>query len=301
MNRLASQIQQAAADLAQAVTLPRLALSHPDACSLPSDCYALWVKRVERLQQPLEATVKLLDTRSAALRVVDALANHAASVPPGTGTVPFAGQDMGFDLARHLGVAAYLTTTWTVYDRLASVCGRLIGTDSVGDAEGPRSNPKLCEHFMTGRGDKDKNKMLHGFSLAKLLPAYAWPAKASYVLRNWLTHEGQELEGVPLFAGDSTSDGFALHEQAVNRITADLAEENCPPQSCCLTSDPHFPWYDMSILTVLEKYHAEVDTMFAGMVRWSVNSFAGQITQFSDRDSAQLAAVAATATPQAAK
>jgi hypothetical protein len=296
MNSLNSQIQEAAACLAQAMDLPRLALSHPDSCALPTDCYTLWCTRIEDLQHPLEATEKLLDTRDAASSVVARLERDAASVAPDAATVRFASQDMSFELARHLAVAAYLTTTWTIYDRLANVCGRLIGTDSVGDAAGPRSNPKLCEHFLTGRGDKDKHKVLHGFSLAKLLPAYAWPAKASYALRNWMTHEGQELEGISLFVGSSPSAGFTLHERATERITNDLAQENTPPHSCCLTDDPHFPWYDRNIMTVLERYHAEVDTMLAGMVRWSVNSFVEQITWFSDRDRGQLTAVAATTT-----
>jgi hypothetical protein len=62
---------------------------------------------------------------------------------------------------------------------------------------------------------------------------------------------------------------------------------------CCLSAEPDHPWYDRSILTVLDNCHGELDQMFCGLLRWSVNSFIGQVDAFSGRDRGAMAMSAA--------
>jgi len=121
MTSLAEQIRYGATELARADALPRLALSHPQVCALPPDCYRLWVKRIEKLSQPLQATVDLLPARKQALTVARSVAEERNTVESNNSLVRFGGQTLDFLLARHLAVAAYVTMTWTIYDRLANV------------------------------------------------------------------------------------------------------------------------------------------------------------------------------------
>ncbi len=290
MSKLSEQINCVSEALSERKGKISSALSNIANCELHKDCYTLWHKRIEKLSHSLRSTEKLLRIRENALSIAKNL-NRSEGLPISTDTIHFVGIEMDYALARHLAISSYLTISWTIYDRLSNVCGRLVGTDSVAENEEARSNPKLCGHFFTNRSDKKKEKLVHGFSLSKILPAYEWPVKVSYLTRNWLIHEGLELDGVPLFSGNNISDGFILHDQAIDRISKDLSNENIFPQGCCLKQGSNFPWYDKNILTILEIYHSEVDTMFVSLLKWSVDSFIGQVEAFTERDKPFLATI----------
>jgi hypothetical protein len=249
--------------------------------AIPASCYDLWQRRAN-LHAPLEATLELLPMRELAWNVLTSVASDENVVDGEANTVRFCGQEISFATARHLALTGYLTTSWLVYDRLSNVCGRLVGHESIGNNPQPTSNPKLIEHFV--RENKDKYRQ-HGFSLACLLPpAYGWPASVSYVLRNWLVHEGLEAEGIPLFNGNALADSFELSDAAIKRIEDVCSTNGAEHSHCCLSSDADHPWYDKTILTILEKYHSEIDEMFCCLLKWAVTSFTGQADAFSARD-----------------
>lgn len=274
-------------------TLAQLTMAASIRTAMPLDCYRLWRQRAE-LHIPLKATTALLPMREHARVVLKSLPDDGNVEDRVTSSVRFCGQVMPFATARHLALAAFLTTTWAVYDRLANVCGRLVGHENIGNNLSPTSNPKLIEHFM--RESKDKFRQ-HGFSLACLLPpAYGWPASVSYVVRNWLVHEGLEAEGVPLFLGNTLAESFELSDAAMKRIERICTADGSAHSQCCLSTDPDHPWYDRSILTILEKCHAEIDQLFCGLLTWSVISFAGQVDTFSERDWNAIATATATTT-----
>ena len=154
-------------------------------------------------------------------------------------------------------------------------------------AGNPKQNPKMCEDFLNDK------KNFFGFSMQfHLKKAYSWPLKVSYIFRNWLVHDGYEANGVPVFRGDRISDGLYLNEDAIKL----LSESKYPCNDkdfCCLKNDEKFPWYDKSLLTILDKYHGEADIMFASLLKWSVDSFEGQISSFTERDRDILAATVA--------
>ena len=274
-------------------TLTQLTIASSARTAVPLDCYRLWQQRAE-LHVPLKATLELLPMRDHACAVVKSVLDDENADDRVTSSVRFCGQVMPFATARHLALAAFLTTTWSVYDRLSNVCGRLIGHEDIGNNLSPKSNPKLIEHFM--RESKERSRQ-HGFSLACLLPpAYGWPASVSYVVRNWLVHEGLEAEGVVLFRGNTLAEPFELSDAAMKRIERICTGDGFTHSRCCLSADPDHPWYDRTILTVLEKCHAEVDQLFCGLLAWSVSSFAGQVDAFSERDRGAMAAATVTTT-----
>lgn len=249
--------------------------------SIPASCYDLWQKRAS-LHAELKDTLELMPMRESAWNVVNSVLDDEKVADRTDSIVLFCGQSMPFGTARHLALSAYLTTTWSIYDRVSNVCGRLIGHESIGNNLLPTSNPKLVEHFM--RESKDKYKQ-HGFSLAKIVSeAYGWPASVSYSIRNWLIHEGLNAEGVSLFRGNTLADSFEISDDAIVRIEGFCEVNGAQRSHSCLCAEADYPWYDKMVLTILERCHSELDELFSSLLQWAVTSFAGQASLFSARD-----------------
>jgi hypothetical protein len=210
---------------------------------------------------------------------------------------------MDFSEARHLALTSYMTTTWSIYDRLANVCGRLAATDDIHG--NPRKNPKLCDDLLARRKEKDSSQenrngygaQLFAFSMQHhLVSAYAWPAKVSYTLRNWLVHEGYEIGSVQIFLSNRIEDGLRLNPNAANHLAkvCDYSiDDNGNSAYCCITAALD-PWnkQEKDLLAIIEEYHEQIDTMFAALVKWIVDSFVGQIDAFAQRDKTAIAAAA---------
>jgi len=168
--------------------------------------------------------------------------------------------------------------TWSAYDRLANVCGRLAAIADL--SENPKQNPKIFEDFL---GKKDVFSFGAHFHLQQ---AYTWPITLSYQVRNWLVHEGFERGEIAMFGGNRIGDSFLLHEDAVKYFERDC-KENGIMEACCL-EETEGHWQSRNLLDILPKYHSEMDTMFVGLVQWSVDSFISQITAFAKRDKLRL-------------
>ena len=261
--------------------------------SLPVGNYQLWQKRAE-LCNALKSTLELLPIRDESWLVVNSLLNENNKVDSDNTKVIFCSQKMLFAIARHMALGSYITTNWSVYDRLSNICGRLLGPEDIGNNISSKSNPKLLDSFM--RNSKDKIRP-NGFSLSYLLPAaYGWPASVSYCIRNWLVHDGLEVEGVTLFKGNSVSDAFELSSAAMDRIQKVCDNEGFPHSKCCFSTEPNHPWYDKSLLTILDKCHTEVDELFCSLLKWSISSFEMQVDLFSMRDRALIISSTTTTT-----
>lgn len=284
---LKEQITQSADQLEEVYTLVG---SVPADVSLLTECYEYWSEK-SNLHHTLRTTAVLLDVRDRATEVAkrlidpDRIKNEEERVKQSgspANTFLYDGVLMDFSVARHLAVTSYIATTWSIYDRLTNVCGRLAAVAEI--ANNPKQNPKMCENFLNDK------KNFFGFSMQfHLKKAYSWPLKVSYRFRNWLVHDGYEANGVPVFRGERISDGLYLHAEAMESLSK--SEYLCNDKDfCCLKQDENFPWYDESLLTILDKYHKEADIMFTGLLDWSVSSFVGQVKSFSERDRDALAA-----------
>jgi len=160
---------------------------------------------------------------------------------------------------------------------MANVCGRLAGTSEL--AENPKKNPKVCEDLLS--------KQMSGFSShLHIQEAYSWPLKVSYKVRNWLVHEGYEEWSTQLFQGHRLTDGFLLNTEAKAKlqIYCDYQDDgNGKVKTSCI-SEADECWKHSDLLRILEQYNKEIDTMFTALLKWSVNSFVGQIKAFAARD-----------------
>jgi hypothetical protein len=242
---------------------------------LPSDCFDFWLKQAS-LHVNLDETLILFKAREKALELVKSVAlssplDHVTNL----NVIDYNGIEMDFSIARHLAMTSYITTTWAIYDRLANVCGRLAGVMEL--TENYKQNPKLCEVFLN-----QKDKL--GFLAHKhIQQSYSWPIRFSYGIRNWLVHEGYELGTVRLFQNNGIVNGFILHDDAIEHFQRHCNYEddgNGKISNSCLSSGEEC-WFTKDLLQISEKYNNEIDTMFSGMLKWSVESFVLQIKSFT--------------------
>lgn len=297
MSSLQEQVKESATELQQAwAALQNLPLS----LSLPSKCYGHWTKRAS-LHEVLRGTFAIFEARAEAWKLVSEVAkskavydkeelNAAPNDFKNPNTVKYGNIEMSFSVARHLSLISYSSITWSIYDRLANVCGRLSSISEV--ANHPKQNPKLCENLLgeTEEQGRRKKQDTMGFGgHLHIAAAYAWPIKVSYKVRNWLVHEGYEDGSVPLFKGNDLSDQFILHDDAVRHLQNSCGGENNGSKrgdSTCISETEDY-WQHADLLKILEQYHNEIDTMFSALMKWSVNSFVTQIKAFAARDQKQ--------------
>lgn len=280
---LKAQIERSAEDLRNIWTSMQAA----SGLTLPRGIYEHWINKA-RLHNVLSATTGIFPHREKAWEAVTALNSKASIKDESRNLVTYGSLVTDFSVARHLVLTAYIAVTWSIYDRLSNVCGRLAAAAEL--AEDPKNNPKICEDFL------ERKKAILGYSANICLQqAYRWPLKVSYKIRNWLVHEGYEEGSIPLFKGDEITDGFTLHEQAaqnLQRLCQYKDRDDGGIEACCLSGAEEC-WPSRDIFEILGRYHTELDTMFTSMVKWSVASFIGQITAFAERDKTALASAAA--------
>jgi hypothetical protein len=248
--------------------------------TLPDKIYEHWVRKAS-LHHTLSATTGIFPAQEKAWEAIKVLKKFTSSPKEEeirSNLVTYGGFNLDFAIARHLALTSYVVVSWSIYDRLANVCGRLAALSEL--SENPRQNPKACEDFLGKKDTLGFGTHLH------IQQAYRWPLKVTYKIRNWLVHEGYEEGSIPLFQGDSIANAFILHEQAAQYLQrcCDYKEKDDGGIEACCLSGPEECWPARNLLDILKKYHAEIDTMFVGLVKWTVSSFIGQITAFAERD-----------------
>ena len=129
-----------------------------------------------------------------------------------------------------------------------------------------------------------------GFSLSGILPArWKWPVIVSYKLRNLVVHEGAAMEGGRIFAGEGFQDAFQIHQELKNLLvkecftqTKELPTNEQFPSGLRYETD--FPWYDDSLISILEKYNGEIDELYSCTLEWCVTAFCSQVEIFMRPD-----------------
>lgn len=252
------------------------ALSAQPASSLPPNCHERWIKRAA-FHRLLDGTAFIFPAREAAWDSVRSVASALSTDPRNPNEVTHGSHRIDFGIARHLSLVSYVASAWSIYDRISNVCGRLAAIADI--ADNPQQNPKACDDLV---GKKDT----HGFSVQfHIREGYAWPLRVTYKVRNWLIHEGWEENSMPLFCGDRIGDGLRLHDEASRYLEkcSGYCTDGGKISGCCLSSAEE-RWPTKDLLVILPQYHSELDTLFAGLVKWSVDSFVGQIEAFTARD-----------------
>jgi hypothetical protein len=301
MADLETQVRNSANQLRNACQTAGL---RPAGIALPTKCYEEW-ETIASLHASLTKTIPLFEGRNKAWDVMKTLASadrasreadlvsrRTSNAGEPTPNFTFDGVPMDFSLARHLAVSGYVCVSWSLYDRLANVCGRLASWKDI--PNNPWQDPKLWGNLM-GEG----NNALGGFMIQQhLANAYGWPTGVAYKIRNWLVHDGGDVGQNGFFQGTQVTDGLLLHADAVAYLEKCCGYkcENGRINRCCLAATEE-PWPTRNLLLILDKYHGEIDAMLTCLVKWSVDSLVGQVTAFSERDRPLFMTAAATATP----
>ena len=303
MADLEAQLKESSAKLKELAGMVSL---KPIGTALPITCYENWAD-IAVLHRKLGDIIPLFEIRGKACLVMKSLVSQERKgleskncaerqrhydVGVNVPAYSFDAIAMDFAVARHLAIMGYVCSTWAIYDRVANVCGRLVSNKEI--APDPWSDPKLWEHLMG-----DGSKGIGGFSLHQpLFQAYGWPVRVSYKTRNWLVHDGGDVGKRYLFRGDQSSDGYLMHQQAINDLQrwCDYKCDKGKISRCCLQATEE-PWPTQDLCTILEKYNTEIDVMLTCLVKWSVDSLLGQVKSFSERDEPVLRAAYAAAPP----
>jgi len=276
MPNLASQIETSAEQL----KLLNAQVTSGQTTSLPSKCFEEWAT-LSKLYIVLERTQSLFGARAVAWAAVQELSNAPiVSSNAGIDRVNFNAAEVEFSVARHLALMAYMAATWSIYDRLSNVCGRLMATKEV--SSNPKHNPKACEHLLG-----TQNNVCLGFAThSYVAKSYEWPLKLSYKVRNWLVHEGYDFGETPMFRGPNVVDGFKLNPDAIKLLegTCGFAKDDSGDlmKTCVPSVDE--PWHNENLLEILFVYNTEIDMMFTALVSWSVSSIDSQVRAFMARD-----------------
>ena len=141
MGDIEQQIKVSAESLRKALTGLPTSLS-----ALPQECYNLWNQHAPSVEY-LVSTLKLFPAREKTLEMINELVSKVPQL-----TNMLSNNDViddrikNFVTDRHLAFVAYVAITWSIYDRLANVCGRLASTTEF--PANPRQNPKLVENFL---------------------------------------------------------------------------------------------------------------------------------------------------------
>ena len=272
---------------------------------VPRSCYEMWGKRAE-LSAYLQKTAAVCDLRNVALTELKELGDvrtdemwekyvHQKGLP----------QDAQYLIQRCFALSKYLMAVWALYDRLANVCGRLIGSVSIGSNPNQKRNPQLYSSFIekkqerqddsVGLGGKEESNVRRqdrpdGFSLAGILPArWKWPVIVSYKIRNLVVHEGAAMEGSRIFMGESIQDGFQIHQDLKKLLLIECFSQINPMPTyeqypSGLRYETDFPWYDGSLISILEKYNGEIDELYSCTLEWCVTAFCSQVEIFMRPD-----------------
>jgi len=270
MLSLDKQISDSAAHLQSIVTAIRT--TNP---KLPSRCLEKWEKG-SLLHQQLVGTSQLFPAKDSAWNLLQSIAFAPLKRTDGDRDFIDVGNvEMDFAVARHLALASYITVCWSIYDRIANVCGRIAGVPVL--AEHTKNNPKITDFL-----NKDNQV---GFAVQMhLRESYRWPLMACYKIRNWLVHDGYDDGGRQMFVSHRHAKSFLLHAQAKKYIEDECGHsvDGVQIQNCCVETKLD-PWDKCQLLDILECYHAEIDKMFAALLRWSTESLVIQVKAFSDR------------------
>jgi hypothetical protein len=183
------------------------------------------------------------------------------------------GMNMDYSIARHLAFVAYITVTWSIYDNLFNVLGRLTSVSDV--SENRIQNPKL--HLLFTKTDKAA-KNYHFLIRNYASELCAWSCVLSYEIRNWLVHEGSSRGEISLFKSNSIIEELIISDEAKKYIDEEIQKKSEP---CCKCSNEEENlWDNGDLAEILAHCHQKIDTLFESILPWSIESLKMQVELF---------------------
>ena len=269
MSDLCSVVQQARSNLSAVGSMVHTVPSGLTNTTMGLNILGTWLQKVKQ-HEALAETVKLFECRASALKCMENLRDIASKFgsKPISETIVYGSVEMSIFAARLLSIDSYLAATWSIYDRLSNVLGRLMGDAKVVDNTVAAKNTKLVEDLIG-----QAKGCYQGFGTNELLlKLYGESIYSSYFLRNSFVHDGGMMGNVPILSGSSAAACFELSKENAERINQAVAK-----QSCGLGSGL---FEEGDFIGQLKKCHDDLDKMFIALSRFVVGSFCAQVSLF---------------------
>lgn len=239
---------------------------------LPQDVYDVW-RSYANFDIVLRQTISVLDCRDYAWKELKLLADTALAGlgKPIDDEVRFGGVQMPLSVARVLAIDSYLTSTWSVYDRLSNVLGRIIGNEGTRENPLGKSNPKLMEDFI---GVK---RSLDCFGLQTVLgKTYRQLIGFSYLMRNGFVHEGGDVDKVHILSGQTFGDAFKLDAATADQLNRAIENRYKMPNVTIIQQG--------DLCLQLQVCHQKLDNMFGSLLEFVIGSLMLEIEAFATVD-----------------
>lgn len=249
--------------------------------------YGSWEKRLG-LYEHLSVTKDLIAARSDALSDLQSLMAEFDK-KPGLGIhapISYNGRTASISHLRLLALQAYLATTWSIYDRLSGVVGRLIGSKGMVDNEIPHNQAKLVEQLLEGNV-KSKDSC-DACALRRILDeVYAWDIVCSYQIRNAFMHDGGFIEYSFLIDETTAERAFLFAQKGLDslmiaidrRIERKDGSGKIVGHPCKRTVS-----VNDTIINLLRDCNENIDEAIGALLTWSVRSFVSQVVAFAEVD-----------------
>lgn len=272
MGDLINAVKQSQADLSSVCSLVNSV--NPDVAHAEwQKIKDIWSAKAE-LCADLKETEILFGCRGAAMRCLENLRDNMLKVgsEPLSVMVDFGAVKMPAYAARLLAIDSYLAITWSIYDRLSNVLGRLMGGCEIVRNLNPAQNPKLVESFIA---EKAKG-YYQGFGVNELLlKLYDESIYASYFLRNSFVHDGGMMDNVPILTGTSAATCFVLSEEKAGTLNDRVAKRTGRQSSDIFKA--------VDLISQMKNCHNDLDEMFASLVEFVIGSFCTQVSSFGGK------------------
>jgi uncharacterized protein YukE len=230
-----------------------------------------------RWAQEMREAVQLLEARESSVRQFALLNDPAFHCRTNARNVLWNGESIPYWHARLMTFQSYLACTWSAYDTLAKVSGKLSLKES--QAKDPSLNVNLI-NLLCRQKDRVKGDGIGFLFPSQLKEAYGWPIGFSYASRNWIMHEGHYQNGVALFDGDNRL--VPQHRITVDAV-ADLkkrSETYDVQETNTLVTLPN-PQDDL--LAYLKLCHEEIDLCAGILLSWTCSAAKQQATLILQR------------------
>ena len=271
MSDLSGAVQQAQTELSgvfSVVNATNPDVGHPDWLNIKT----VWLVKA-KLHADLGETMKLFECRDAAMQCLENLRRNILMLgsEPLSSKIQFGATQIPIFAARLLAVDSYLAVTWSIYDRLANVLGRLMGVSDIVSNSNPAQNPKLVESLIA-----QAKGCYQGFGTNELLlKLYGESIYASYFLRNSFMHDGGMMGNVPILSGNSAASCFELSKENAERMNRNVAQR----MSCSRSSS----FREGDVIGQMKQCHDDLDKMFASLVKFVVGAFCSQVLSFGGK------------------
>ena len=225
-----------------------------------------------KLHEALAETVKLFECRASALKCMENLRDNASKIgsKPIFETMVYGTAEIPISAARLLSIDSYLAVTWSIYDRLSNILGRLMGDAKVVDNTNAAQNPKLVEDLIG-----QTKGCYQGFGTSELLSKlYGEPIYSSYFVRNSFLHDGGMIGNVPILSGSIAAACFELSKENAEKINSAVTKRLCG------TGSGIFKFREGDFIDQLRECHDTLDKMFVSLAEFVVGSFCAQVSLF---------------------